>query len=736
MQNVTVADRVRRPFQFDHAHLDYRKLLGILHRRAYLLLAAALIGFVPIIIYIFTATPLYTATSSVMIDVRKENVVDVNAVLSGLPADSTVVDSEVRVLESRSLAGRVVDALHLDRDPEFNSRLRSHPVSDFIQSVFHHRSSDAAGANDAAMRRDVVDAVLKRLDAHRSGTTYVLEISFRSASPVKAARIANSFADQYLVAQLNDKFEATRQANNWLSDRVRELRGQVQQAEAAVQRFKIDNNLMSAEGATLTEQEISGLNAQLATAQANQAEQEARLSIARSQLARGSTGDDVGETLNSPVIQELRAQRAAQSAKVADLETRYDDRHPELIKEKRRLADIDQQIQQEIKRIISSLDAATRVARQRTASIADSVSRSRGTLAKTNRAGVQLNELERNADAVRTLYESFLNRFKQTSSQAGVAQTDARILSRAEVPASPSYPPKDLGIALALLFGLATGLSAVVIAELLERGLSSSEDVERELGVSYLGGIPELSSTVDEGGDRTSNPADYVVAHPLSSFAESFRTLRTATVYSRAGEKVKTIAVTSSVPGEGKTTTAICLARVMAISGASVVVVDCDVRQRGINSTLGLDPEQGLLEVLNGTASLERVMVHDEATGAMVLPFARAAYTPRDIFGTVAMKQLLAELERRFEYVVLDLPPMLPIADARVVAPMADAVVMLVRWRKTDRKAAQNSLSLLADANAHIAGVAVSQMDVRKQAREGYGDPGYYYKAYRSYYHD
>ncbi len=509
-------------------------------------------------------------------------------------------------------------------------------------------------------------------------------------------------------------------------------------AETAAQQYRIANNLMSAQGATLTEQEISTLDQQVATARAAEAEQAARLNTAKAQLEHGSTGEDVGEALNSPVVQALRAQRASISQQVADLEGRYGERHPALLKAKRQLADLDDQIHQEIERIISNLDAQLEVARQRTASIVASAAQSKGTLATNNRASVKLNELDRNADAARVLYESFLNRFKETSSSQGLEQSDARIISRAKIPTSPSFPKKGLNFIIGIVLAAVSGLVAAAIAEVLDSGLATAEAVERYLDLPCLGSIPTLASTLNaqkEGAGLTAmSPLTYVVDKPLSSFSESFRNLRAAILFARVGEQAKVVAVTSSLPGEGKTTTSVDLARTMAIAGANVVIVDCDLRQRGVNRILASEPQIGLIEVLNGTATLEQALVRDELSGAMILPLSKSAHTPRDVFGTNAMRRLLEELRRRFDTTILDTAPVLPIADTRVLAPLADVVVLLARWRKTPRLAVDSSLRLLKSVNAPVVGVVLTQVDLKAQARHGYGDAGYYYEAYKKYY--
>lgn len=721
---------------------DIHQMVATFRRRLKLFLSLALLVFVAVLVVTIQATPLYTATASVMIDNRTEQVVDTQAVLSGLPADTATVDTEVEVLRSRQLAERVVASLELEQDPEFNSALRkpglTGQLKNGISALFGAAAPDTARTQlseiEAQKQRErVVDTVRSRLAIRRVGLTYVMGVGFTSPDPDKAARIANAFAQNYLLEQLQAKFEATRQANAWLNTRLNDLRGEVIQAEAAVEQYRNANNLLSASGATLTEQEISTYNTQLATVRAQQAEDEARLSTARAQLARGSTGDDVGEALGSTVVQQLRARRAEVSGRVADLSSRYGPRHPDMLRAERELADIDTQIQAEIGRIVSNLEARVQVARQRTASMQGSLAGARGTLAANNNASVRLNELQRNAEASRTLYQGLLDRFKETTSQAGLEESDARIVSRAIIPGSPSSPNVALNMALGLVLALGAGLAGVVLAELLDAGLATGEDVENKLGLPHVGSVPLLSS-VAEQKDRTLAPADYLLQKPVSAFAEAIRALRTSILLSRIGRPVNLIAVTSTLPGEGKTTTAVCLARSAAQAGQRVVIVDCDLRRRAVNRLFGIEPAAGLLEVLNGTATLEAALHHDVTSGAYVLPLTQSDFTPKDVFSSQAMDNLLASLGQSFDLVILDTAPVLAVADTRILAAKADTVVFLTRWRATPQKAITNSLKLLDQAGAHVAGVALVQVDMKAQARYGYGDAGYYYGAYKSYY--
>jgi succinoglycan biosynthesis transport protein ExoP len=687
------------------------------------------------------SAPRYTATATVLINQHTPDAVHINTLgtqnngQTQEGADSSTVDTQVEILKSRALASRVVDEFHLERDPEFNGAL--HPPGFLAKLIKSVRGEGAAVSPALAKQREyegVVDAVLGDLAVSRAGLSYTIDLAVTAYDPSKAAAIANAFAQRYLTEGVDSKLDAAHTANAWLDTRMAGLRQQTEAADEAVQQYRIANNLLSAEGATLTEQEISSINTQLATARAEEAEQDARLKTAERQLAAGSNGGDIGEALNSPVIQSMRAQRAQASAHLADLQARYGDKHPEILKARRSLTDIDAQIQVEIQRVMSSLKAQSEVAHTRTQSLLATSDQTRGALQGNNRAMVRLNELQRNADAARAIYDAFLASYKQSTATEGLEQSDARIVSLAKLPTQPSKPNRKLGMMLAIAAGLACGGAAVLLTELLAKGVSTIAQVEEVFQMPALGEIPTLQSTLDGPLARRSrvDPVAYIAAKPLSRFAESFRNLHASILSSRTGRLVQIVAITSPLPNEGKTTTALCLARTLALSGHKVILLDCDLRQRSINRALASEPRVGLLEVLNGTARLDEALIRDPDSGAIVLPLAKSAHTPRDVFGSEAMGLLLQELRNRFEIILLDTAPVLAVADTRILCPRADAVLMVMRWRRTSRAVVRAALRALT-GDTFIAGIVLTQVNIREQARAGESE-AHYYRAYRKYY--
>ncbi len=728
--------------------LDLGRLLSIFRRWLWLFVLVMVVALSLGAYLTFSRIPTYTATGSIVVDLRKQNLINnnINQVLSDLPEDPSVVDTEVEMLRSYALAQKVVDVLGLQDDPDFQpdatpswidtardwtiGTLRS-----LLQPDQGDTPPDPALAREVA-RQTVVQNVWNGLSVTRSGTTNLIYVSYDLYDPIKAAKITNAFMNEFLDMGLDLKFGATRRVSTWLSTRLSGLRNQVQQAEAAVAQYRARNDLLSTQGATLTEQEISGLDQQLALARADQAEADARLSTARAQLAHGSTGEDVTATLDSPVIQGIRAQITTVSQNLAELETRYGPKYPDLVKARKQIADLQDQLHAEIKRILSNLESQATVAHQRTDSISQSLAKLRNTLANNNEATVHLNELERNADSAKTLYEAFLERYKQTSSLEGMSDADERIVSSAAVPIVPSAPKPLLNMALALALGILGGLGAVLLAEALSTSVLTAEDIERDVQLPCLASIPRLGARWRHPLSRRSpsRALRLIEREPASAFAEGLRALRNALRFSRTSDAAQVVSISSPLPREGKTTVAICLAAIAARSGARSVVVDCDLRRRGLSKAVARRSQRGIVDVLQGKATIDEVLVHDRVHGVYYLPITRSARATLDILTSQAMDDLIGALRDRFDFVVLDTPPVLPVADATVVSTKADVTVLMARWRKTPHGALKAAVKILYAAGIPIAGVALNGVNLRQQAKFGYGDPGFYFNHYKTYY--
>lgn len=696
---------------------ELRHIAGVIWQRLGLGLLVAGGVTAAVLLFGVTRTPQYQAVGSVLIQPKRENLASAEPSQVGLPPDTSAVDTQVELLRSHALAEAVAAKLRLDRDPEFNPKAKA----------------ATGAAPDPATLSRVADRLQARTEIKRAGLTYVVDVGVESESPLKAARIANSTMQTFLDRQLDEKVAAVSRANKELGASLEAMRKEAEVAEARVQQYKNANGLFSAQGATLAEQEVSTLNQQIALAKAETAEKRARLSAALTQVRSGGGGADVGAALGSETIRELRKKEAETSVRLAQLEADFKPEYPEVKRTQAQLNDIRTQIQSEINRILSSLRAEASAAAQREGSLLGSRGVAQGGLAANGQAQVGLLALQQRADSAKQVYEAYLNRAKDVAAQGSLQQSDASIASPAAVPSKKSSPNLPLFAAGGVLLGLLAGALSMLAAEFWGRSLRSGLDIERELGLPFAGLVPDYASVAGKHRKKGPGaPADYMVDQPLSSFSEALRNLRAFLLFSGQSKPVKILALTSAVPREGKSMTSFCLARALALSGSNVVLVDCDLRVRGLSKLVG-EPEKGLQHVVEGEADLEQALVRDARTGLWILPAAEGV-VPYDLFSRPECDAVLRRLAERFDYVLLDTPPILGVADARILAGKADRVLYVVQWNKTPLRAAQAAVQILRECGADVAGGLLTKVNVKQQARFGYADDSDYFGYYRNYY--
>jgi len=711
----------------------------MLNRRKWLIIGIFGLIVVLAALFIFQMTPLYTATARVLIDSRQNNVVDVEAVLSGVSNDTAAINSEIDIIKSRQLLKKVADRLDLYSNPLTNPELNSDARSDLmatVKSTVLGPVKDLLGKGEAeeltpeeqraTMESRVLDNISSNLEVTTTGVSSVISISYTSPSPRLSSQIANTVADQYLVDQLEAKFEATRRANEWLSERLKDLRTEVESAEQAVRTYREENNLIQTGSGTVNDQQLASINAELVVARVALSQAEARYRGARSMAASGSV-EGIGDVLASPLIQQLRQQESDLRRQQAELSGRYGPRHPEMLRIKSELQNLEAKIQEEVNRIVQSMANEVEVARAKVTALENSLDALENKAGTNARAEVQLNELERQAESARTLYESFLGRFRETSSEAQLATADGRIIESAVPPLTPSAPQTILLLALSCFLGLAAGLGVAVLLELLDRGFRTADQLERSVHLPVLSMVP----IVERG---KGNPVEYVVKKPVSAYAEAVRNVRTALQLSNVDKPPRIVLVTSSVPKEGKSTFSASLARLSALSGSKTLLIDGDLRRPMLGRLMDHEAKNGLPELLAGRCALEDALLVDGGTGLHLLLNKPGTPNPSDLLSSRRMADLLKGLGEIYDLVIIDSPPSVAVADSGVLGHIVDAVVYLVRWGETPRETVYSGLRQLGLVDVHPTGVVFSQVNLKEQAYYGYGEYGYYYSRYSEYY--
>jgi capsular exopolysaccharide synthesis family protein len=736
-----------RPAQENIADLfGVTAALKMVRRRLVIMVSVGAIVAAVILTRSMMATPLYQAVSLVAINARQERVIDSSeSVLGDLPRDTAAIDTEIEILRSPALMGALVDALDLTRDPEWNWMLREPSrAKAFFDSIL----SPVIGSNDNRepevdpmtlvdepwVRTAIAGSVSGSLMIRRRGLTYVIEIGGVSQDPVRAQELANTFADIYLDSQAEAREEAAARATSWLSARLEELSNDVQRKEAAEQAYRQETGLTAADGRSLTEQQITNVQSSVLAAEADLAEKQARYRQLRELQARGSSLDSIGNALNSDVIRGLREREAEIARRQSELENRYLPTHPAVQAVRSEREDVRRQIQLEIDRIAINMGNEVDVARSRLQTLQASLAEITAELQTENSESIRLRELERDSLASRRVYESYLLRRQEIVDQETMNSTDARLVSYATQPGWQISPNLRIAMALAVLAGGFLGLVAGVLAEMLDRSIRSRDEVEAKLGYPALASIP----TIGQGAMRAiprnmRNPPGYLVEKPLSAFTEALRVLRTVIVHSQLGSNSRVVAIASAMPGEGKTTVALSLARVAALSGQRVIVVDCDLRKQSMTKYLEVKPEMGLLQALSGEATWRESLQKDTRSQADILPVVSSTFSQLDVFGTDAMELLISELRESYEIIILDCPPLFAVAEARVICSLADSVVLVARMGKTTIDAVRLAVEQVVSAGGTVAGVALNRIPTGGLGRLAYGDGLYSYEL-RSYY--
>lgn len=696
---------------------------------------------------IFQLVPRYTATTQLLVGINAAKVVDIEQVLSGSMSGDSAVIGEIEVIKSRDLARKVIEALALDQYEEFNPDLKEpgflstlNPVNWLPEGLLESlslKNVETGNEEDIKETKDtqLINRFLKKLTVTQVKRSQVINIAYESENPKLAAKIANTIADKYIVGQLQAKFDATKKATDWLNDQLDELKEKVKNSEHAVQDFRRLHNLTEVSKETsLSQQQLSEINSQLFIARAQRAEAEAKYQQVEAITRTGKDVDSVAEVLNSQLINMLRQQESEVQRKYSEMLVEFGPRHPKMVQMHAELDDIKAKVLGEVKKISAGLRNSMEVARVREGSLQGSLRQLEVKNSGNNQDEVQLRALEREATANKTLFETFLGRFKETTSTQGIEQADARVISVSEVPLGASYPKKNLMLAVSALGAGFFAIFLVFVLEQLNPGVRSPEQVQDLFNITTLGIIPK---SINMGNLSI---FDYLLQKPQSALSEAINTLRISLTLLNPDSEVKSILVTSSVPAEGKSTLATLIARHSAQSGQRVVLLEGDLRKPAIAKHFGCDKDTlGITDLLsNHDLKVEDVLVTDDVTGLKILARGKIGYiNPIDLFASKRMKAIVDDLRDRYDLVIIDSAPVMAVPDARVLQALVDKTIFVVNWDNTPKKVIKNALHLLAkDGHSNLAGIVIQKVDFQQYGRYGYGDSGYYYHygRYNHYY--
>lgn len=658
-------------------------------------------------------TPHYTAESLIALNTRtsaSEQLLTTKPNVVTPPLTTVMVSTEINILESRELAGQVVDALALERDAEFNSRLDPPPVPAWAATAWRALRGEDDGSKDD--RTLTVDGVLKRLKVKSDADSYVIRVQFDSEDSRKAALIANAFTDLYVRGQREAKLAEMQLATDWISKQIGQLQADLAtEAGAAVrlrQKYKISPVDVREKG-VLASQQLVTLTGELAIVERERAEAEASLSQARRVMRTGGATTSLTFVEESPFLQEMRREEAKILGRMAELSVGYREDSPAMDALRGQLSTLRGQIDREVGQQVERMANKAAQAKAREDVLKARIDTIQNRTTRSDEAMSEIEQREKLMEAKNQMLESFLARYAELTNRAEVQEPDARVASRATAPAKPSSPKPLLFLGVAFAGSSALSVSLAFLLERFRTGFRSTRQVREALGVATLGILPDTSKATPRA-----LPGDYLVDRPESVYAEAVRSAQIAITNARDGRNRATL-ITSSVPGEGKTAFAVSLGRSLALAERKVVLVDCDLRRPAVARQLAAYEVPGLSDYLRQQSSLEEIVRHDTRSGLDFIASGGRTTEPQRLLEDAGLARLFERLFDLYDMVLVDTPPTMVAFDAALLAPLADFSLYVVEWDRTPRRAVEAGIEHLRSFEIPVGGVVLTKVDLERQ---------------------
>ena len=721
--------------------------IGILRRQYLIILFVTLVATSMGVIYLRMIPPTYTAKAQILIDRSKSAFLQQQGVLPDTPIDYAQVDSQLLILASERIAASVVKNLHLTEDPEFVGTAGG--LADSLRERLGDSLGGLLGYHDSDLLRQATGVLLGNLKVNRIGMSFVIEVDYRSRSAARAAQIANAIADAYIFDQMEAKYEVQHRAGDWLQTRVDELRQQATASEDAVNAYKAANNIVAAGGTLIKEQELGELNRQVVAARDKTSESLARLNRIESVQSRGDLGGSpidggrsdstvdgtVSDVLSNPIITNLRQQYLELVNREAEFSQRYGKDHAAVVNLRNQIRDKRNSILNELRRLAESFKSDYVIAKQRQDSVEKDLAKAVAQSQETNKTQAGLRQLESAAQTSRSLYDLFLQRYMGSLQQQTNVSTEARVVAPATPPDRKSAPKTVLVLALSVFGGLGLGAGLGFLRDIMDRVFRTGEQIETVLGVPCVALVPSVKkgtgssqappgriAALDSPRTICSRAGAFwtVVDSPLSGFTEAIRSIKLAADLQAAMNGLSTvIGFTSSVPNEGKSTTAGSLALLIGKMGHRVILIDCDLRNPSLTRALAPNAATGIVEVLSGTKSVEEVIWRCPVTNLAFLPATEKSglLETSEILASGATKKLFEQLRLSYDYIVVDLPPLAPIVDVRATGGLVDFYFLVVEWGSTKIDVVQHALNSARPVYENLVGAVLNKTNMDQIGR-------------------
>ncbi len=705
--------------------------LRIVYKRRWAVLTPLLLIVMAVAVYTFTVTPVYESRVQLLIESDTPNVVEFQEVLDQELTAADYYQTQYKIIASRTLAKKTVDALGLWNHREFTSpddrfdlrRITTRALSSIVDS----RSADSdafdrgAGAESLAQSK-VIDAFLKQLTVAPIRNSRLVDVRFRSQSPALTARVANRLASAYIAQNLEFTLRSNQDASDWLGERLEEQRRKVEQSEAELQRYREANDAVGLEDPeNIVVQKLADLNATVTRARTERLQREAEFNELQRIQEDLEALDSFPAILENRFVQQLKSDFAKLTRERVELSGKFGERHPEMIRVEAGLEETQTRLRREIAKVVAGVRSDYFAALGHERSLTQELTYQKTEALAQNRRSIPFEVLRRQVESDRKIFESLLQRTQETGISEKLQTNNIRVVDAGEVPRYPVSPRRGLSLLFAVLGGSMFGIALAFGVERLDSRIKAPDEVESYLGLPSLGLLP---MSVGHHGPVLGNDAP-------AQFAEAVRAVRGNVVFSAPQDDMRSILVTSTGPGEGKTLVASNLAVSLAQSGGRVLLIDADMRRPRVHSIFDRPREPGLSDWVMGRARAKEVMRGSDLPNLWILPAGAIPPNPSELLNSERFRGLLESLERHFDWVLIDSPPVMAVADAAVVSNAVSGVLFVVGAEMIDRRTAQTALKQLDGAQARFVGAVLNKVRVD---RHSYYYSPYYRQEYANHY--